>query len=339
MGGILVTGGAGYIGSVTAHALVRAGREVSVVDNLELGHLPAVPKGARFFEADLRDIAQVEALLAEARPDAIVHFAAYSQVGQSVQQPGRYRANIVASSGNLLGAASKLSVGRVFVLSSTAATYGNPEGDLVEEHPQNPINPYGACKLEVESMLRKGAAGPSNLRAIALRYFNAAGASMDGQIGEHHSPETHLIPLALGAAAGTRPALKVFGRDYSTLDGTCVRDYIHVDDLAEAHIRAVEHLEALPEGAGHFDAFNVGTGTGNSVLEVISAVQHVTGSSVPHSFVERRAGDPAVLVANADKLKRTTGWAPTRSSLRTIVEDAHRWHASHPNGYEGSERI
>jgi UDP-glucose 4-epimerase len=331
MSKVLVTGGAGYIGSHTVKALNEAGHEVSVFDSLQLGHKEAVPSGVRLIVGDLSSPDDIGKALKESQAQGVIHFAALSQVGESVKQPEVYYQNNVVGSLNLIQA-SKLYGVRSIVFSSTAAVYGNPVGDLNEDHPKNPINPYGKTKLAVEQMLTDMCTAPdSNLRAIALRYFNACGASVDGSIGEDHTPESHLIPLVIKAALGKRGQISVFGNDYKTADGTAVRDYIGVQDLADAHIRALTQCEKMTPDKP-FDAFNVGTGIGNSVMEVIQAVERVLERPVPYYVVGRRAGDPETLVANSNKLREELGWEPTMT-LEQNIENAARFFTEHPNGY------
>lgn len=317
---ILVCGGAGYIGSHLLPWLVERGHEVTTLDNLSTGHRAAVQWGG-FVQADLADAAALDAVFAAGRFDAVVHFAARSLVGESVADPlGYYQANVGGSLA-LLQAMRRHGVSRL-VFSSTAAVFGAPRADRIDEdHPTDPINPYGASKLMVERLLQD-AARAHGLRSVALRYFNAAGARPGGAIGESHSPETHLIPNVLRAAAGTGPALQVFGTDYPTPDGTCLRDYVHVDDLAQAHAQALDFL------AGHAGAhaFNLGNGAGFSVREVIAAAERVTGRPVPWTPAPRRPGDPAVLVAASDRARAVLGWAPRRTALEDIVATAWAWH-------------
>jgi len=317
---VLVCGGAGYIGSHMAKWLAARDVAVTVLDNLSTGHREAVRWG-ELVQADLLDPAALERAIAGRRYDAVMHFCARSLVGESMTRPYDYYANNVSGTLNLLRAMQRHGVERL-VFSSTAAVFGQPVSDRIDEdHPKAPINPYGASKLMVERMLADAHAA-YGLRSVALRYFNAAGASPDGDIGEAHTPETHLIPNVLRAALGTGPALKVFGDDYATADGTCVRDYVHVDDLAQAHLLALAYMDRQP-GA---HTFNLGNGQGFSVREVIAAAQQVTGRPVPHEIAPRRAGDPAVLVASSDKARRELGWAPQYTELAPIIESAWRWH-------------
>lgn len=317
---VLVCGGAGYVGAHACLALARAGFEVTVLDNLATGHREAVRWGP-LIEADLLLPASLDA--AFARPvDAVMHFCARSLVGESVSDPVAYYQNNVAGTLNLLEAMRRHGVDRL-VFSSTAAVFGNPITDLIDEtHPTSPINPYGASKLMVEQVLRD-AAHAYGLRSVALRYFNAAGAAPDEGIGESHEPETHLIPNALKAAAASGAALKVFGTDYPTRDGTCVRDYVHVLDLADAHIRALALMEREP-GAHRF---NLGNGSGFSVLEVIEAAKRVSGREIAYDVAPRRAGDPPTLVAASTKAREVLGWAPRFDRIEAILETAWAWHA------------
>ncbi|HYC72170.1 MAG TPA: UDP-glucose 4-epimerase GalE [Opitutaceae bacterium] len=325
---VLVAGGAGYIGSHCVAQLLAAGHEPVVVDNLAYGHRAALPRHVRLIEASLADAAAVDRVLAEAKPDVVMHFAAFCYVGESVQQPLKYYLNNVSATYTLLEAMLRRGI-RKFVFSSTCATYGLPARlPIVEDMPQAPINPYGQTKLDVENALR--ALAPAHgLSFAAFRYFNAAGAAEDGSNGEDHDPETHLIPLAIGAAQGLRPPLQVFGRDYPTPDGTCLRDYVHVDDLSRAHIAAFSHLEK--PGAALF--YNLGTGRPTSVLEVIRAVERVSGRKVPVNYGPRRAGDPPALYADAERATRELGWTPKFPSIEPIIETAWRWHSAHPKGF------
>lgn len=317
---VLVCGGAGYIGSHMAKWLASRGFAVSVLDNLSTGHREAVRWG-ELIEADLLDEASLDRAFADRLFDAVMHFCARSLVGESMTQPYVYYANNVAGSLNLLQAMQRHGVGRL-VFSSTAAVFGQPVSEVIDEdHPKAPINPYGASKLMVERMLAD-AAQAYGLRSVALRYFNAAGACPSGEIGEAHDPETHLIPNVLRAALGTGAALKVFGDDYPTPDGTCVRDYVHVDDLAQAHELALSYMDTH-EGA---HAFNLGNGSGFSVREVIATAEQISGATIPFEQAPRRAGDPAVLVAASAKARRELGWQPKYTELAPIIESAWRWH-------------
>lgn len=318
---VLVTGGCGYIGSHMTRVLVRAGHEVTVVDDLSSGHEDTVPAGATFEKLDVRD-PKVAALAKARRVEAIFHFASRIQVGESMREPRLYFRDNLAAGLTLLDHALDAGV-RAFVLSSTAAVYGDPvRTPIDEEHPTRPINPYGETKLALERALfaYERAYG---LKFAALRYFNAAGAWPEEKLGERHDPETHLLPIVIEAALGKRPPVTVFGSDYATPDGTCVRDYVHVRDLAEAHLAALVHLEA----GGESGAFNLGTGQGCSVREVIAAVERVSGARVPVELGARREGDPPVLVAGVEKAARVLGWKASRASLDEIARDAWAWHA------------
>jgi UDP-glucose 4-epimerase len=323
---ILVTGGAGYIGSHTALLLLSRGHQVHVYDNLSMGHRRAVPAD-RLIEGDLSDIPRLDHAFLENRIEAVMHFAAFAYVGESVRDPGKYYHNNLTNTLSLMEVMRRHGVWR-FVFSSTCATYGVPERvPITEDLPQRPINPYGNAKLAVERAL----ADYSHAYGwgyAALRYFNAAGASSHAEIGEDHDPETHLIPVVLQTALGQRPHVEVFGTDYGTPDGTCIRDYIHVEDLAEAHLLALERLEP-----GKEFRYNLGMGRGYSVREVIRTAEEVTGKQVPVKEGPRRAGDPPVLVASAEKIQRELGWRPRYTELRPIIETAWRWHRNHPRGY------
>jgi UDP-glucose-4-epimerase GalE len=324
--GVLVTGGAGYIGSHAVKALGRAGYDVLTFDNLVAGHRAAVKTGD-FVLGDITDVEAVRAAIRRGRIAAVMHFAAFLDVGESVREPARYYRNNVIGALSVLEAMAAESV-RYFVFSSTCATYGEPiETPITETHPQRPINSYGETKLAVERALPhfERAYG---IRSVVLRYFNAAGADPDGELGEDHAPEIHIIPRAIDAATGGA-GLKVFGDDYPTPDGTCLRDYIHVTDLADAHVRA---LEATVD-TNTSNVYNLGTGHPHSVREVIAAVERVTGRTVPWTLAPRRPGDPAVLYAAARKAQTALGWTPRFADLDSIVGTAWRWHQKHPHGY------
>lgn len=325
---ILVTGGAGYVGSHTVWELVAAGHEPAVFDDLSKGHRAAVPEGVPLFEGSLADRAALDEAFSSFQPEAVMHFAGSTQVGESVTNPGLYFRNNICGGLNLLDAMVRAGV-RNIVFSSTAAVYGEPTAvPIPEDHPKAPTNPYGESKLFFEAILRRYETA-HGIRSIALRYFNAAGAHPSGRIGEDHTPETHLIPIVLQAVLGQRDKVTVFGTDYPTEDGTCIRDYVHVCDLAAAHILAVE---ALADGAPS-DAFNLGNGKGFSVRQVIDVAEQVVGKPIPYEEGPRRAGDPAVLVASSEKARTTLGWRPAYPDLHIIIETAWRWHKEHPNGY------
>jgi UDP-glucose 4-epimerase len=322
---LLVTGGAGYVGSVVAHQLLETGHETVVLDNLGKGHAAAVPEGAGFVEGDLLDPGRTRDVLSEGF-DGVLHFAALSLVGESVEQPERYYRNNVCGTLNLLEAMGEAGVSRL-VFSSTAAVYGEPEEVPIPETARtSPTNPYGASKLAVDHMIR-AVAEARGLVATSLRYFNVAGAS--GRFGEDHHPETHLIPLVLRAAFGTRDSVRIFGTDYPTRDGTAVRDYIHVEDLGRAHLLALEAA-----GPGEHRVYNLGNGAGFSVREVVEAARSVTGRKIEAVEAPRRAGDPAVLVASSDRIRAELGWKPEKPELEAMISDAWDWMRSHPNGYE-----
>jgi UDP-glucose-4-epimerase GalE len=316
----LVTGGAGYIGSHTAKALAAAGHLPVVVDNMSYGHEWAVKWGP-FERGDLSDVELLKRVLEKHRIEAAVHFAASAYVGESMTNPRRYFRNNTVNTINLLDAMIDHGVARI-VFSSTCATYGIPAKVPIDEsHPQQPVNPYGQSKVFVERILHWYDVAYA-LRSVSLRYFNASGADPDGEIGEDHDPETHLIPLVIGAARGTRPPVGVFGTDYPTPDGTAVRDYIHVSDLADAHVRALDYLARN----GETTAINLGTERGHSVREVIETVERVAERPVPFTNSPRRAGDPPELVADASRAREVLGWTPRYPALATIVEHAWRWH-------------
>ena len=326
---ILVLGGAGYIGSHTALELVKAGNEVVIADNLVTGYRKAIPEGAKFYEGDLRDSDFLDNLFHQEKIDAVIHFAAYSLVGESVTNPLKYYDNNLYGTKVLLEAMVKNNVGKI-VFSSTAATYGEPENiPILESDRTCPTNPYGETKLAMEKMF-KWTAEAHGLRYVSLRYFNACGADESGEIGEAHTPESHLIPLILQVPNGKRETISIYGTDYDTPDGTCIRDYIHVTDLAQAHILAVQYLN----NGGESDIFNLGNGVGYSVREVIETARKVTGHPIPATESSRRAGDPARLVASSEKAKKILGWKPVHDSLEEIIASAWNWHKNHPNGYD-----
>ncbi len=320
---ILVTGGAGYIGSHTCKFLHARGYTPVVLDNLVYGHRAAVKWGP-FVEGDIHDQGVLDRIFSEYSPAAVIHFAAFAYVGESMIAPGKYYQNNVAGTISLLESMRSNGCARI-VFSSSCATYGLPETlPLTEDHRQRPISPYGRSKLMVEEILRDYDSA-YGLKSVSLRYFNAAGADPAGELGEDHAPETHLVPLTIFAALGRRAAIEIFGTDYATVDGTAIRDYVHVSDLAAAHVQALSFLEA-EEASG---AFNLGTGHGVSVREVIRAVETVSGLEVPVTCGERRQGDPAVLVAGAGKAKRILGWTPRLFDIREIVQSAWNWYSCH----------
>ena len=311
-----MTGGAGYIGSHMVKLLAETGSEVTVLDDLSTGHAAAV-RGAQFVKGDIADVASTKSLLQKNRIEGVVHFAASSLVGESMADPLKYYRRNVGGTVALVQAMRDAGVARI-VFSSTAAVYGDPVRTPIDEaHPKQPVNPYGASKLAMERML-SDCSTAYGIGAVVLRYFNAAGADPSGELGERHDPETHLIPLVLQAASGRRASISVFGMDWPTRDGTCVRDYIHVNDLCDAHLRA---LDWLGKG-GRYEAFNLGNGDGASVLEVIEAARRVTGKPIKIDRAARRAGDPPSLVADAGKARRVLGWKPARAEIEGIVRDA-----------------
>jgi len=324
---ILATGGAGYVGSATVRALLAKGHEVTVYDNLSKGHSNSVP-AETFVRGDIADHQRLAAVLQEHHIDAVMHFAGYIAVGESAEKPREYYRNNICNSLTVLEAMLEARVDRI-LFSSTAAIYRpQPAGTLSEHSPQQPESPYAFSKYVIERLIEDFCAA-YGLGYVHLRYFNACGASPDGQFGEDHQPETHLIPLVLQVPWGQREKIGVFGNDYETPDGTCIRDYIHVDDLAGAHILAVENIEP---GSG--TAYNVGTGTGCSVLEVISTAERVVGRQIPIEFLPRRAGDTARLVAAPDQLKNDLSWRPQYTDLADTIATAWQWHKTHPNGYQ-----
>jgi UDP-arabinose 4-epimerase len=326
MNSILVTGGAGYVGSHACKALADAGYEPVTFDNLVFGHRSAVRWGP-LIEGDILDRESLDRAFEQCKPQAVMHFAAFAYVGESVADPGKYYRNNVAGTLTLLEAMRHHQVARL-VFSSSCAVYGHPQSTpITEDHPCRPVNPYGASKWMAERMLDDFAAAHS-LASICLRYFNAAGADPSGDIGESHDPETHLIPLALDAAAGVRPNVTIFGDEYPTRDGTCIRDYIHVSDLAQAHLLALRALESGHAGG----AYNLGNGRGFTVREVIASVEAVTGRALRVDIGAPRAGDPAVLVADAAAVQRDLGWRPLHTDLAAIVQSAWRWHRRAADG-------
>ncbi|WP_202080869.1 UDP-glucose 4-epimerase GalE [Caldalkalibacillus salinus] len=324
---VLVAGGAGYIGSHTVAELIDQGEEVVILDNLYQGHQDAVV-GGTFYRGDMRDEALLAEIFTAHNIEAVVHFAAHSLVGESVEKPLDYYENNVVATHTLVRSMIRHNVKKI-VFSSTAATYGVPEQTpITETDPQIPTNPYGETKLAIERMLA-WCGQAYGLQSVCLRYFNVAGAHPKGHIGEDHTPESHLIPIILQVALGQRERIHIFGEDYDTRDGTCIRDYIHVMDLANAHWLALNHLR---EG-GPSTAYNLGHGQGFTVKEVIEHARKVTGHPIPAEVAPRRAGDPPVLIASSDKIKRELGWQPKYNSLEAMLETAWKWHQAHPNGY------
>ena len=327
-GPVLVCGGAGYIGSHCVRLLAERGVEVAVFDNLSTGHREAIE--VPLHVGDLGNRADIAMALAKFSPAAIIHFAAKCYVGESVTDPATYYRENVHATWNLLEEMRAAEITDI-VFSSTCATYGEPtEVPIPDDHRQEPINPYGRTKLHMEHMMRDYARA-YGLRYAALRYFNAAGAAPDGVIGEDHEPETHLIPLVLQVALGQRPKIMVFGDDYDTRDGTCIRDYIHVNDLGDAHMRALRHLQ---DGSGNVEC-HLGTGNGFTVMEIIEAAREITGHAIPAEVAPRREGDPAMLVAGGSKANDVLGWTPARGDVRDVIRDAWKFHSERPNGYGG----
>lgn len=325
---LLVLGGAGYIGSHTATELLDNGHEVVIADNLVTGYREAVPEKATFYQGDLRDKDFLVDLLTKEKVDAVIHFAAFSLVGESVTNPLKYYENNLYGTKVLLDAMIETGVDKI-VFSSTAATYGEPENiPILESDRTCPTNPYGETKLAMEKMI-SWAAKAHGLHFVSLRYFNACGAHKSGKIGEAHNPESHLIPLVLQVPNGKREFVSIYGNDYDTPDGTCIRDYIHVTDLAKAHILAVEYLMS----GGESDIFNLGNGVGYSVKEVIETARKVTGHPIPAKEETRRAGDPARLVASGEKARNILGWEPEIKDLADIISSAWKWHKAHRDGY------
>ena len=326
---VLVLGGAGYIGSHTVDRLVEAGKDVVVVDSLVTGHLAAVRKEAKFYQGDLADKDFMRKVFTE-NPDidAVIHFAAFSLVAESMKDPLKYFDNNTAGMVKLLEVMNEFDI-KYIVFSSTAATYGIPEKmPIYEDDPQLPINPYGESKLMMEKIMR-WADEAYGIKFVALRYFNVAGAKPDGSIGEDHHPETHLLPIVLQVAMGEREKLQIFGDDYNTPDGTNVRDYVHPFYLADAHILAVDYLRNGNESS----AFNLGSSTGFSNLEIVKAAREVTGKEIPAEIAARRGGDPDTLIAASEKARKVLGWKPEFDDIHKIIETAWKWHTTHPQGY------
>ena len=326
---ILVCGGAGYIGSHAVHALVEKGEQVIIVDNLQTGHRGALNPAAKFYEGDIRDAAVLDKIFTENKIEAVIHFAANSLVGESMEKPLLYFNNNVYGMQVLLEGMVRHGVDKI-VFSSTAATYGEPKRVPIHEDDETcPTNTYGETKLTMEKMM-KWVSRANGVRYVSLRYFNAAGALPDGSIGEDHKTETHLIPLILQVPTGRRDHITVFGDDYPTPDGTCLRDYIHVVDLADAHVLALEYLRK----GGASDIFNLGNGQGFSVKEMIAAAEKATGRSIKVEIGARRAGDPAQLIASSEKARTVLGWKPQFTDVEQVIGTAWKWHESHPHGYE-----
>ncbi|MDE6181696.1 MAG: UDP-glucose 4-epimerase GalE [Eubacteriales bacterium] len=326
---ILVLGGAGYIGSHTVYELINEGYEVVIIDNLETGYKQAIHKQAKFYEGDLRNKEFLNNVFKQEKGiDGVIHFAANSLVGESMTEPLKYYDNNLIGTKILLDAMIENNIKNI-VFSSSAATYGEPKNiPILESDPTEPTNTYGETKLAMEKMF-KWVSNAHDLNYVSLRYFNACGAYYDGSIGEAHNPETHLIPIILQVANGTREQINIFGDDYDTKDGTCIRDYIHVTDLAQAHILAMKYLI----NGGENNIFNLGNGVGFTVKEVIKASENVTGMNIKSVISERRAGDPQTLVASSEKAKNILGWNPKFTNIEDIIESAWKWHKSHPNGF------
>lgn len=326
---VLVLGGAGYIGSHTVYELIDKGEEVIIADNLQTGYMKAVHPKAKFYKGDIRDKEFLDSLFQKEKPEAVIHFAANSLVGESMVDPLKYYDNNLYGTMVLLKSMVENKIGKI-VFSSTAATYGEPENiPILETDKTEPSNTYGETKLAMEKLF-KWVAQAHGIKYVSLRYFNACGAHKSGNIGEAHNPETHLIPLILQVPNNKRPEIKIFGDDYDTPDGTCIRDYIHVTDLANAHILAIEYLKKGSEN----NIFNLGNGTGFSVKQVIDISRKVTNHPIPAVICPRRAGDPAKLIASSEKAKTVLKWQPIYTDLETIIESAWRWHKNHPDGYE-----
>ena len=325
---ILVLGGAGYIGSHTVYELIDNGEDVVIIDNLLTGHKEAIHPKARFYKGDIRDREFLDDVFKKEKIDAVIHFAACSLVGESMEKPLKYYDNNLCGTKILLDSMVANGIDKI-VFSSTAATYGEPEKvPILETDRTEPTNTYGETKLSMEKMF-KWVGKAHGLRYVSLRYFNACGAHISGQIGEDHNPESHLIPLILQVPNGKREYISIFGDDYDTKDGTCVRDYIHITDLAQAHILAVKYLQSGNES----NIFNLGNGVGFTVKEVIDTARKVTSHPIPAKITPRRAGDPAQLIASSEKAKEILGWKPEHNSLEEIISTAWNWHKNHPNGF------
>ncbi|WP_270994617.1 UDP-glucose 4-epimerase GalE [Listeria seeligeri] len=325
---IIVLGGAGYIGSHAVAELVNRGYNVVVVDNLKTGHKEAIHEKAKFYQGDIRDKDFLSSVFDRETVDGVMHFAASSLVGESMEEPLQYLNNNVYGTQILLEVMEQFGVKNI-VFSSSAATYGEPEQvPIIESMPTNPESTYGDTKLIMEKMM-KWCDKAYGMKYVALRYFNVAGAKSDGTIGEDHQPESHLVPIILQVALGQREKLAIYGDDYNTPDGTCIRDYVHVEDLIDAHIRSLEYLE----NGGESNIFNLGSSKGFSVQEILGAARSVTGKTIPAEVVARRAGDPGTLIAASDKARDVLGWEPTYTDIKDIIATAWKWHESHPNGY------
>lgn len=326
---ILVLGGAGYIGSHAVYQLIENRKDVVVIDNFQTGHRKAIHPAAVLYEGDIRNIHFLRNVFEKETIEAVIHFAAYSLVEESMKEPLKYFENNVYGTQVLLQVMIEYNT-KFIVFSSTAATYGEPNiVPITEDMPTEPTNTYGETKLTMEKML-KWAEKAHGIKYVSLRYFNVAGAHETAIIGEDHRPETHLIPIVLEVALGKRPYITIFGDDYDTPDGTCIRDYIHVQDLIEAHLLALDYLK----NGGESNIFNLGNGNGFSIKEIIKTAEKVTSRKIPYKIGERRPGDPAILIASSEKAKNILGWKPTRTSIEQIIEDAWRWHRKHPDGYE-----
>ncbi|WP_207577760.1 UDP-glucose 4-epimerase GalE [Listeria seeligeri] len=325
---IIVLGGAGYIGSHAVTELVNRGYNVVVVDNLKTGHKEAIHEKAKFYQGDIRDKDFLSSVFDRETVDGVMHFAASSLVGESMEEPLQYLNNNVYGTQILLEVMEQFGVKNI-VFSSSAATYGEPEQvPIIESMPTNPESTYGDTKLIMEKMM-KWCDKAYGMKYVALRYFNVAGAKSDGTIGEDHQPESHLVPIILQVALGQREKLAIYGDDYNTPDGTCIRDYVHVEDLIDAHIRSLEYLE----NGGESNIFNLGSSKGFSVQEILGAARSVTEKTIPAEVVARRAGDPGILIASSDKAKEILGWEPKYTDIKDIIATAWKWHESHPNGY------
>lgn len=326
---VLVLGGAGYIGSHAVYQLIDQNERVVIIDNLETGHMEAIHTDAKFYKGDIRNIDFLRSVFEKEAIDAVIHFAANSLVGESMENPIKYFDNNVYGTQVLLKVMVEHNVNKI-VFSSTAAAYGEPETvPITETAPTNPTNAYGETKLTMEKLM-KWTEHAYGINYVSLRYFNVAGARETAEIGEDHCPETHLIPIILQTALGQRTHITIFGEDYDTPDGTCIRDYIHVEDLIDAHLLALNYLRK----DGKSNIFNLGSSQGFSVKEMIETARSITGKEIPAEIGPRRAGDPGILIASSEKAKQVLGWRPTRTSITKIIKDAWKWHSSHPEGYK-----